>query len=1397
MVGANKIGEAEIEVKADTKKADAQLQAFRRRLEQTGRGYDKLFKEDITRKFSENFRKGFEVGVLRGVEKGENQFFQLNRGINVAATSLRKVKGAAETAADGFMKLQRTGLKMQAALGTIAGTIGDLIGGLLSVVGVLGAAAPAAVALGGAMASVGIGFVGVKVAMAGVSNAISTVWKSQTALNDTFRAATQEYIGLKFAAEEAALSQEDAALKLEVAREALARVQDLPPDNRLRRQTELAFKQADLQLRETKHKSEESFRAVKKGITATSAYQPLAALSDVQLQFVKFMVAFRPQMQTLKKEVAAGFIPKLTESINTVMKYGFPIFKQGLKEVASAMGNATKTFASAFKNPENMQQLAGFFKSSTGIIKSFGSATKSSFGILITLLHAAEPITKRFADWVDKYLKDLDKKVKVGSFTGSLQRMFDLAGDVSARLGKIFKEVFGGIKNIIDATFPSGAKSGAGGVLLDFLEKITKGFQDFTGNKSFSNWLENSTKGAVAALTTIGKFLGIFTDLAGNKATKEFWTTLQQAVPYVKTILENGQSVGVQLSGILVDIAKILAAFADAGTLNTFFNSLKVIFDAFANFADSPAVKWIMGWLGSLHGPLLAVGAVLILAKKGLEIFLGYLAKFANIMGSATMKVRAGQQAQQTWNREMKLGAAAGESFWQRVRRASANANNQKLLAMGREAGFAKDRLAQLELQMISNSRTATLFNEKTQESTHLMELDAAQAEQLSDRIVVLAKRQGMEKEQLKQLSAQLKINREAMGNSGTITNQELLNGTGFENGSYKAPFLNMNKAGAYGQPSYEGGANPGLVLTGGKPGFKAAGAGIKGLFSGMGKGAIAGGIGMGATAISGLVGLGSGTMGPVGMATQAISGIASMFGPTGMVIGGLLSVGGTIVDGIMAAEAERQKGIKEFKIVTANMSVENLNTIKGFASKATAAGFVSNKMAAELRATAFENSAINMADKTSLNAKTLQYSLNAFALSNKRAYDLAGVESNRNALITAVDELKKTSPNLQTTDISGALGSLSSITAKTQDSILQGLQETGLIGKGNKASLIKDLAYNDKGVLTSASFQKLLTDVINANKGQKIVTDRSGTAPTSTNKDLQTTKFIPLNSNQIFSPTRYGQYTGDYGTDLGNKLTNYKLAPGLGDMAPQFIGDLLTNKNNGVKVLPNGRVEFSNEEAKSQAAVSISGFAKLLTGVSGGNITQANRTYYTSGGKFISPDQLENLRKTNKYAYDAAKGTGRVEQGFNVAGQFFTQEMFDAALKKIKVKTPDGKTVNAFEAGLGDKVLDITKISTATQATIKTGNPILDAASATAAVQAKTFTTASGDIKTSAASIGTAAAKFEGYGELIAGNTNKAIAFAIISNTKAGKAAIDSGDQDRVNNLLTQELSKLGLSIK
>jgi len=1372
---AENIGRAKIEVGADTRKAQMDLERFRQRLEMAGRSYDKLLKEDVTRKFSENFRKGFELGVLRGVTKGENQFYQLNRAINVAASALNKIKSPAEMASDRFMRLQRTGLKFQAAAGIIAGTIGDLVGGLLSLVGVLGAAVPAIAAFGGAFAGVAVGFIGVKVAMAGVANAIGTVWKSQTALNDTFRAAAQEYINLKFAAEAAALSQEDAALKLESAREALARVQDLPPDNRLRRQTELAYKQADLQLREAKHKSEEAFRAVKKGIEATSAYQPLAPLSKMQLEFVKFMVTLRPQMQQLKKEVAEGFIPKLQESIQTLMKYGFPVLKTGLKQVASAMGDASKTFASAFKDTTNMEYLKSFFESSTKVIAHFGNSMKSSFGILLTILKAAAPITERFSAAIDTALSNLEEKLKLQEFNGDLRRTFELAYDVARSLGGVFREIYGGIKNIVKAAFPSGPDSGAGKVMLDFLHSISKGFESFTGSKGFSNWLKESTINAVEALRTIGQFLKIFVDLAGNQDTRKFWITLRGAIPYVRQILEAGQKAGEAVANVLVSLSRMIAALADESTITTFFNTLSTIMNTFASVLEF--LRPVLTVIGAMHGPLLAIAGVFILLKKGLEIFLGYIAKFMNMMGSVTAKLKADKEAVRALKTEYMLAGQAGQDMFNKLRMSARTARNSQLLTMGREAGFARDRLAQLELQLISGSKAAYLYNERTKQTTQMLQMSIiakkgaiTEAQLMTNRILAQASAAGFDAQQVKALNTQIQRNIEELRRQGqtVITNQQLIAGTGLAGGRYKAAYANtLNAPGPAGVPMAPGltvGANATRGFLG------TVGRGIQGGFSRLGGGSIAGGIGMGLTGASALYSMASGTMSQTGMMMQGVAGIASMFGPGGMVVGSLLSIGTTIVDSINAAQEKQAQRIKKFEIISAEMVVQNLNQVQKFGEKAAAAGFAGNKYEAEAISSSLFNKAAGIGAKYDVGLNEMQNALQEFALSNKTAYKIStSSQFAADTIAETVGKLSKTS-TLDINSIAGALGTVSSMTAKTSTKVINDLVKTSLIGRTDVPKLLEGLKFDASGVLTNYSFKQLMTKIATASAGLQA----QGATGTGTGQfTTPTFKYKALDMSSGMSLLYNNMLAGGGSLNKTQKET-----------AIQDLSTLMGGKSQNI--FKGGK--FVDQKAMNTAANSVSRLAELLTGVAGSTITKESVTGRMYRGTFYTQSELNTLKTTNKQLYNSIKNIQpQIIEGFNVAGTFFQEGAFSEALRGITLRI-DGADVSAADYYKGDR---LNKLGSVLDVLNKNLIP-----SAAPSADATAFKTSTTNISNSAVKFDKAADKLSNVSDKFSDSVARSQALSVVLSSAAGQLALKNNRTDIIDSMVKIELNRMGVKV-
>jgi hypothetical protein len=214
---------------------------------------------------------------------------------NALSNLFGKTTKDAVKAADAFKIATQTGFFLGSALTAAAGAIGALANGLVSLVSVTLAAAPAFAVLtnaifglaqvGGALA---IAFRGVSTAIqagnkAGKTSkaqtisitkatlalqrarqdlaqltadaaiteekAVKSLADAQRELNLEREKAAEQIQQLAFDSEDAAISEQKAALDLEKARETLARVSDLPPNSRARKEAELAFQQADLNYR--------------------------------------------------------------------------------------------------------------------------------------------------------------------------------------------------------------------------------------------------------------------------------------------------------------------------------------------------------------------------------------------------------------------------------------------------------------------------------------------------------------------------------------------------------------------------------------------------------------------------------------------------------------------------------------------------------------------------------------------------------------------------------------------------------------------------------------------------------------------------------------------------------------------------------------------------------------------------------------------------------------------------------------------------------------------------------------------------------------------------------------------------------------------------------------------
>ena len=280
----------------------------------------------LTDKVDSDIRRGFRGADRIGRQSGESMGDAFSRGFNKKSGKdvfSRFSDGIAAAIPDAeqarlvYARLTRTLLSVGPAVSVIIGGLSSLVGGLGALVGSAGGASASLAALGNVLVGVRIGFATAKLALGGVSEALSAlnsaagggsavvdnteqieeamrrlamviednreslaevnndVIESQEELNEALEEGREELQQIGFEAEDAALAEQRAALELERARATLARTQDLPPNSRVRREAELAFLEAELGYRKAIDSASdlnaEQDRLARTGVAGTDA----------------------------------------------------------------------------------------------------------------------------------------------------------------------------------------------------------------------------------------------------------------------------------------------------------------------------------------------------------------------------------------------------------------------------------------------------------------------------------------------------------------------------------------------------------------------------------------------------------------------------------------------------------------------------------------------------------------------------------------------------------------------------------------------------------------------------------------------------------------------------------------------------------------------------------------------------------------------------------------------------------------------------------------------------------------------------------------------------------------------------------------------------------------------
>jgi hypothetical protein len=603
----------------------------------------------ITTSVERDIQKAFN-GVDRVGEKaGKDISDGVNRGFSRSSNNFNFITprflASVESARERFTSLTRTGYALAPALTALGGVIGLLGTGLISLTSIIGAAAtPALITLAGAFTAAGQAAVTLRLAFSGVAKAVqagnkaskktvSSIKSEEAAQRNLLAAyerlaearetAIEQLQQLGFDSEDAAISEKKAALELEKARETLARVSDLPPNSRARKEAELAFAEADLNYRRAidrnndLKKSEAAnaklgpdvksqvdgskivLEATRNVIEATEARDAalqgsggdayadaLSGLSKEAQNFVKYLVSIQSEFKKLSAAAGQKLFPQLETAIDNLVKNLFPALIPLLTSTGDVLGKVAIRISEVITESENIKRLESIWKTNNKFIDNLGSAIGNLYEGFLILLKAAEPLIDAFGEFLKNTTGSWKETLKLDEATGKLSARFKTAQGILKDLGTILGNVFGGFQNLVKANVGPGS---GGQIFLDYFKKISLAFKNLQtiDGRPLKDFFADAAKNGTVLLGLLGDIIGGFIRLADNKGLGIFLGQLRVVNGIFSDIGESLDDSLPSFGNFLIEFSTLIKTVTDSGSITIFFNTLSTALKGLNTFLKS------------------------------------------------------------------------------------------------------------------------------------------------------------------------------------------------------------------------------------------------------------------------------------------------------------------------------------------------------------------------------------------------------------------------------------------------------------------------------------------------------------------------------------------------------------------------------------------------------------------------------------------------------------------------------------------------------------------------------------------------------------------------------------------------------------------------------------------
>jgi len=668
------VGSAEIVVRAVTKGVKDDIKKGLSGLDgignDAGNSVGDNFSKGFSRGFGRNAANLLDVGpILASAEAAREQFASLQKASFVLGAALTAVGGILGTVAGG--------------IGILAATAIAASPGLLGLVGIFGAIAVAAAMLRGIFSGVGdaikqqtdkIGAAAdeterkreaderlgdaeyalgelikeqardlaaleerYKDATDAQADAAIAVERSertyQTAVKGTEKAlqevtqareeAKESIQQLRFELEGGVISEKKARLEFEKARDSLQRVQDLPPNSRARREAELAFAEADLNLRRAIDKNGDLRKATTKanreGIDGNAkvikaqenVQKSIQTQTDAEIDAAK---AVRSYNEAVENKVALENELKKGSAFYEKQRRALELAERAVTDALRNQEAAAKAVATALKD-DPYAKLSPSAKDFVDYIVSLNERLTA----LKTLLQENffSKFTDAFKDLAEIYLPILEELLpKIATSLGIVAEKFaKVFGDpaVIAAVTKLLEEMgpiieaLGGIVANLTAAFVLllAAFSPFLTKWLQYVEKLTEGWLETIKVKEATGELEAIFATAAAVLESLWTSIGNFIGGVGNTVKATFseggggwyfltWleTVTEKWEQFTKKGAEDGSldkyilGLSVSFTLLLTSLGLILKGFLDIAASAGFADFLTKVNEAIKIFNE-------------------------------------------------------------------------------------------------------------------------------------------------------------------------------------------------------------------------------------------------------------------------------------------------------------------------------------------------------------------------------------------------------------------------------------------------------------------------------------------------------------------------------------------------------------------------------------------------------------------------------------------------------------------------------------------------------------------------------------------------------------------------------------------------------------------------------------------